>query len=282
MLDTKVSISGASMRDRNQKMNQKVLKLWPSTLSLLHECPRCFWLQHHAHVPRPRGMFSSLPNALDAIIKANVYPFIPLNSKPSWLLPELRGASVVNVPKLFYEKDGVTMSGSLDQLLQLEDGEYFIVDYKTSRHVYTPETAAKFYSLQMDCYALLCEENGFEPVETAYLVFFTPVSMLSEGALLPKPMNIFRFETTAIPIPVDSERARKVIAEAVEVVKRDVPPQPSPTCEYCNYVASLNEKLNELDAKLNAFANSNANTSSSGRSYAPSDQLKGGEKKIVE
>ena len=275
MLDTKVSISGASMRDRNQKMNQKVLKLWPSTLSLLHECPRCFWLQHHAHVPRPRGMFSSLPNALDAIIKANVYPFIPLNSKPSWLLPELRGASVVNVPKLFYEKDGVTMSGSLDQLLQLEDGEYFIVDYKTSRHVYTPETAAKFYSLQMDCYALLCEENGFEPVETAYLVFFTPVSMLSEGALLPKPMNIFRFETTAIPIPVDSERAKKVIAEAVEVVKRDVPPQPSPTCEYCNYVASLNEKLNELDAKLNA----NANTSSSGRSYAPSDQLKGGEKK---
>ena len=268
------------MRDRNQKMNQKVLKLWPSTLSLLHECPRCFWLQHHAHVPRPRGMFSSLPNALDAIIKANVYPFIPLNSKPSWLLPELRGASVVNVPKLFYEKDGVTMSGSLDQLLQLEDGEYFIVDYKTSRHVYTPETAAKFYSLQMDCYALLCEENGFEPVETAYLVFFTPVSMLSEGALLPKPMNIFRFETTAIPIPVDSERARKVIAEAVEVVKRDVPPEPSPTCEYCNYVANLNEKLNELDAKLNA--NANANTSSSGRSYAPSDQLKGGEKKIVE
>jgi len=282
MLDTKVSISGASMRDRNQKSHQKVLKLWPSTLSLLHECPRCFWLQHHAHVPRPRGMFSSLPNALDAIIKANVYPFIPLNSKPSWLLPELRGASVVNVPKLFYEKDGVTMSGSLDQLLQLEDGEYFIVDYKTSRHVYTPETAAKFYSLQMDCYALLCEENGFEPVETAYLVFFTPVSMLSEGALLPKPMNIFRFETTAIPIPVDSERARKVIAEAVEVVKRDVPPQPSPTCEYCNYVASLNEKLNELDAKLNANANANTNTSSSGRSYAPSDQLKGGEKKIVE
>ncbi len=263
MMSAKTSVSGADGGNHrgdahanvnanvNSNSNKPKLKLWPSTLSLLHECPRCFWLQHHAHLPRPRGIFSSLPNALDAIIKANVYPFIPLHSKPSWLLPELRSASVVNVPKLFYEKDGVVMTGSLDQLLQLEDGEYFIVDYKTSRHVYSPETAAKFYSLQLDCYALLCEENGFKPIETAYLVFFTPVSMLSEGALLPKPMNIFRFETTAIPIPVDPERAKKVIAEAVAVASRDEPPEPSPTCEYCHFVRQIMELEEEVNEKEN-------------------------------
>jgi len=257
MLSTRTSISDADGGNRKEDAHANVnangnaggndnsnsrssakLRLWPSTLSLLYECPRCFWLHTHARLPRPRGLFSSLPNALDGIIKANTALYISLKSKPAWLLPELKDAVIAPVAKLHYEHQEAVLVGTLDQLLRAKDGEYFIVDYKTSRNAYSPEIAAKYYSLQMDCYALLCEENGYEPVETAYLVFFTPASFLSDSSVS-KPLSLFRFAVTPVPIPVNSENARVAIARALEVYRMEEPPEASPTCEYCHYVDQI-------------------------------------------
>jgi hypothetical protein len=39
-----------------------------STLKLLHECPRCFWLHFHGK-KRPATIFPSLPGGMDAVLK---------------------------------------------------------------------------------------------------------------------------------------------------------------------------------------------------------------------
>lgn len=42
-------------------------RLSPSSLKLMDECPRCFWLTHHGVWKRPSGIFASLPNGMDRI-----------------------------------------------------------------------------------------------------------------------------------------------------------------------------------------------------------------------
>ena len=46
-------------------------KLSPSTLNLMKECPRCFWLAQHKVWKRPAGIFPSLPSGMDKILKVH-------------------------------------------------------------------------------------------------------------------------------------------------------------------------------------------------------------------
>ena len=50
-------------------------KLSPSSLNLMKECPRCFWLHQHKVWSRPSGIFPSLPNGMDKILKVHFDKF---------------------------------------------------------------------------------------------------------------------------------------------------------------------------------------------------------------
>ena len=50
-------------------------KLSPSSLSVLKECPRCFWLQVNKKIRRPIGAFPSLPGGMDRILKTHFDSF---------------------------------------------------------------------------------------------------------------------------------------------------------------------------------------------------------------
>ena len=59
-------------------------KLSPSSLNLMKECPRCFWLDKHNVWKRPSGIFPSLPSGMDKILKVHFNKFrdkgeLPLN-----------------------------------------------------------------------------------------------------------------------------------------------------------------------------------------------------------
>jgi len=60
-------------------------KFSPSSLSLLKECPRCFWLAFNKDVKRPAGIFPSLPSGMDKILKIHFDAFM----KKGLLPPEL-------------------------------------------------------------------------------------------------------------------------------------------------------------------------------------------------
>jgi len=46
-------------------------KISPSTINLMLECPRCFWLQIVKNIKRPAGIFPSLPSGMDKILKVH-------------------------------------------------------------------------------------------------------------------------------------------------------------------------------------------------------------------
>ena len=52
-----------------------VLKLSPSSLNLMAECPRCFWLNKHKVWTRPSTPFPQLPNGMDRVLKSHFDKF---------------------------------------------------------------------------------------------------------------------------------------------------------------------------------------------------------------
>ncbi|MCX6750872.1 MAG: PD-(D/E)XK nuclease family protein, partial [Candidatus Pacearchaeota archaeon] len=147
-------------------------KLSPSSLSLMHECPRCFWLDKHDVWKRPASIFPSLPSGMDGILKTHFDKFRDRGLLP----PELRESECKNECKLFddseklkiwrnnlkgiswTDKNGNILHGAVDNLLQ--KGEKLIVlDYKT-RGYPVKEDTAEHYQNQLDIYNFLLRKNG--------------------------------------------------------------------------------------------------------------------------
>src|SRR5438093_999884 len=122
------------------------LSLSPSKLSILKECPRCFYDAVVLHVARPRGAFPSLPGGMDLIVKAYVDQFrgaLPPQLQgrvPGVLYPDLAvlrrlrnwrsGLSVSLTFDVRGNSVGVKLIGALDDLLVV-GSQYAPLDTKT-------------------------------------------------------------------------------------------------------------------------------------------------------
>ena len=76
-------------------------KLSPSSLSLMQECPRCFWLDKHGVWKRPASIFPSLPSGMDGILKVHFDKFRDKGILP----PELCDNGECKNMKLFNDRE---------------------------------------------------------------------------------------------------------------------------------------------------------------------------------
>ena len=67
----------------------------PSSLSLLKECPKCFWLHFNKNIRRPNGIFPSLPSGIDRILKVHFDSYRDKNELPPEL-KKLKGVRLFN------------------------------------------------------------------------------------------------------------------------------------------------------------------------------------------
>ena len=216
-----------------------MIKLSPSALSVFRECPKCFWLDRVKKIPRPRGIFPSLPGGMDRVIKVHFDNFRSKGTLP----PELNGRDFEGVRLfgdqarleqwrnwrtglVYQDTDGSVLTGALDDLLE-KASQYIPFDYKTKGSVTTEADAIKYYQNQLDCYALLLEENRLATAGYGYLLYYSPKSAAENGVVL--------FELQAIKIPTDKERARALFRRAVSLLKGPEPP-PADNCEYCAWL----------------------------------------------
>jgi hypothetical protein len=213
-------------------------KLSPSTLNLLHDCPRCFWLAQHAVWARPSGIFPSLPSGMDSILKKHFDKFMEKGLLP----PELSGNKECSGMKLFddaeklkewrnarkglwfEDKDGNILHGGIDNLL-LKGKKFVILDYKTRGFALKEDTAAH-YQLQLDVYAFLLEQMGKEVEDYAFLLFYYPKEVLETGEVI--------FDTNLVKMKVNPKNAEKTFNEAIKLLNSDCPKE---TCEWCSAVA---------------------------------------------
>ncbi len=211
-------------------------KFSPSSLSLLADCPRCFWLRFNKKISRPEGVFPSLPSGMDLILKKHFDSFRDRNMLPPELVILDGTVSLFNdAEKLeiwrsnfkgirFTDKQGNILRGAVDNLLQKGD-KLIVLDYKTRGFPLKDDTAAH-YQDQMDIYNFLLRKNGYKTEDYAYLLFYHPEKVNSGGEVV--------FHTDLIKVRTNPENAERIMKKALSVLKGDIPKAPK-DCEYCKW-----------------------------------------------
>jgi len=212
-------------------------KFSPSSLSLLKDCPRCFWLRFNKKINRPAGIFPSLPSGMDKILKIHFDSFMEKGELPPEL-NELNGKV-----KLFDDKEllkvwrsnfkgiqwtdkkGNLFRGAVDNIL-VKGKKLIVLDYKTRGYPLKEDTH-EHYQNQMDIYNFLLRKNGYQTEDYTYLLFYHPNKLHKNGDV--------DFHADLIKIKVNIANAEKIFKKAVNVLENDMP-EPSEDCGFCKWV----------------------------------------------
>jgi hypothetical protein len=147
-------------------MTQKIT-ISPRTLGILNMpdfCPRCFWIRLRSEdkfpfqIPMP-GIFSSI----DSYSKKLVHAFFDEHGAlPPWVPPF--GDVKTYVQPLHYSwfncehgETGITLRGTPDEVFQLADDSYHVVDYKTAKVTGRQDELYPLYDAQLNAYAYVAE-----------------------------------------------------------------------------------------------------------------------------
>ena len=212
-------------------------KLSPSSLSLVKECPRCFWLTHHKVWKRPAGIFPSLPSGMDKILQTHFDKFMEQGTIP----PELCEHNQCKNLKLFDDEEllkvwrsnfkgisfednqGNILRGAVDNIL-VKGKKLIVLDYKTRGYPLKEDTAGH-YQHQMDIYNFLLRKNGYETEDYAFLLFYIPKEVTATGEII--------FDTTLVKMETDIKNAKKLWKKGLKVLEEECPKE---GCEWCNLV----------------------------------------------
>jgi len=211
-----------------------VFKLSPSSLNLMKDCPRCFWLSQHKVWKRPAGIFPSLPSGMDKILKIHFDKFRDKGELP----PEICENQNCKNMKLFGDKEllkiwqsnfkgvswtdrkGNELHGAVDNIL-VKGKKLIVLDYKTRGYPLKEDTA-EHYRLQQNIYNFLLRKNEYETEDYFFLLFYIPKEVTETGEVI--------FDTELVKMKVDVEMAEKAWKKAIKLLNSDCPKD---SCEWC-------------------------------------------------
>lgn len=214
--------------------------LSPSSLGLLKDCPRCFWLAIKKGIKRPSGPFPSLPSGMDKVLKAHFDAFRDRGKLPPELKREGVDAELFNNTELlkvwrnnfkgirWTDAKGNVIHGAIDNLLQ-KGKKLIVLDYKT-RGFPLKEDTAESYQDQLDIYNFLFRKNGYQTEDYSYLLFYHPKEIDSEGQLI--------LHTDLVKLEVSIKNAETIIKTALEVLESDMP-ESSEECRFCAWAKEV-------------------------------------------
>ena len=183
-------------------MDSMIYKISPSSLNLLEECPKCFWMYVVKKHGRPNGAFPSLPSGVDRLLKNRFDKFREIDELP----PEIRHHKI-------------------DALLF----KIIVLDYKT-RGFPLKEDTAHHYQDQLNIYNFLLRKNGYHTEDYAYLLFFIPREIDENGG--------FIFNTELVKMKTNVDHAEELFQKAVEIVKGEMP-ESSEKCGFCEWTKQI-------------------------------------------
>ena len=219
-------------------------KLSPTSLNLMQECPRCFWLDKQDRWKRPAGIFPSLPNGMDKILKIHFDKFMEKGELP----PELCDNKECKHLKLFddenllsiwrtnlkgiswTDENGNILHGAVDNILINKlNNKLIVLDYKT-RGFPLKEDTHEHYQLQLDVYNFLLKKNGYETEDFSYLLFYVPKEVLPTGEVV--------FDTNLVKMNVSAERGKKAFNDALKLLNGRCPKKhEEKICPWCELLS---------------------------------------------
>ncbi len=221
------------------------------TLAMPDFCPRCFWIRLRTdklpfQIPMP-GIFSSI----DSYVKNVVRRYHERERRlPDWFPPVGEVASIAEIPSYqrysFAEpKSGVTLRGVPDEVFQLKDGSFHIVDYKTSRLTSAQGGLFPMYEVQLNAYAYIGNRTLFSPVSSLSLIYLDPDTDLSSNPdLLDRSEDnlMLGFTPKVRDVEIKPDHfIEELLRRAAEIDAEEAPPEHISTCRNCDLLERLIE-----------------------------------------
>lgn len=215
------------------------IKLSPSSLNLLRDCPRCFWIQFNKGIKRPNGIFPSLPSGMDRILKSHFDSFRDKGMLPPEL-SELKDVKLFDNVELlevwrnnwkgiqWTDEEGNILKGAVDDILQ-KGKKLIVLDFKT-RGFPLKEDTHEHYQGQLDIYNFLLRKNGWETEDYAYLLFYHPKEVEADGDVV--------FHNDLMKVDISVANGEKIFREAIEILEGDMPNY-GKECEFCGWTTRL-------------------------------------------
>jgi hypothetical protein len=229
-----------------------------SKIDLFLQCPRCFHLDRKFGISQPSGAPFTLNNTVDLLLKKEfdayrknrkLHPFqiknninaIPFNhcDVEIWR-NNRRGIQYIHEPTNFL------ITGAIDDVWVLPNGELIIVDYKAKASVddhntfLEPKTDKNgkvknteqykiSYKKQIEIYQWLFRKNGFMVSNTAYFIF----------ANAKKEKDAFNdrldFEKFVISYDGNIDWIEPALFSILDNLKKEQLPEANEDCRYCKY-----------------------------------------------
>ncbi len=230
-------------------------KLSRTRLELFYNCPRCFYLDRKLGIDRPPMPSFSLNSAVDELLKKefdihraenHAHPLmtaykikaVPFNN------PKMKAwRDVFSGIRVWHKETNLLLFGAIDDIWQGSNQELFIVDYKatsTSNAINLDDEYKKQYKRQMEIYQWLarnCEDfKGYKISDTGYFVYCN--GRKDKQAFDAK----LEFSVEIIPYQGNDFWVEPEIIRAHECLMSDKIPEPSPNCDYCQYLKAINRE----------------------------------------
>ncbi len=220
-------------------------------VALEDACPRCAWIQmhHEGKMPFPTP-FPGIFIAIDAYTKQMVRETFENTMKlPDWF-PEIGTVKgIVSEDELHWsryfrvdKKLRTTLRGSPDDIFQLDDGSFHIVDYKTARFTEAQDALYPMYDVQLNGYAYIAEATGHVPVSGLSLIYFEPQTETTRGKRAGAPATgaWLEFRATRKKVPLAAQgRIPALLARAREIFDLKTVPAGVADCKNCERVENF-------------------------------------------
>lgn len=233
-------------------------KLSRSKIDLFMVCPRCFYFDRRLGVGRPPGYPFALNSAVDHLLKLEFdihrangtkHPLIDkygVDARPVAHDDLEKWRHNFTGVQYLHEATNLLIFGAIDDLWINSQGEYIVVDYKsTSKSEQITELNKDWqdgYKRQMEIYQWLLRKNGYKVSNTGYFVYCNGQTdrKAFDGKL--------EFEVTLIPYVGDDTWVENTIVEAHRCLQSSHYPECGVDCDYCKYV----EAVKQIDDEKNS------------------------------
>lgn len=201
-------------------------------------CPRCFWMQRHfGKYPQ---IFPGIFSTIDSLTKKSVKrSFENRACCPDWL-PLENIQQVVDFKKMIIAAghgDWI-LTGVPDDIFELSDHSYCIVDYKTAKYTLNQDKLLPMYRVQLNTYAFGYASQGISPISKLALIYCEPNENLDNDTSFKLSFTVNIHE-----IPLDTSEIPKLLLKAREIVDLPELPLSRADCDgICKWINKINKQ----------------------------------------
>lgn len=219
-------------------------------------CPRCFYLDRVVGLDEPGMPGWTLNETTDLLLKkefdacratgtphrlfvANGLDYLVPFDHPD--IDKWRDSLRHGLMHRFADSN-IILTGGIDDVWQdTRDGRLIVADYKSQANLrpldvetYLADVYHGAYKTQMDFYAYLLRQMGFEVAETAYFLVCN-ADRTADGF-----HGRMQFSETLIPYRWDADWIPARVAEMIALMNQHEIPAPHPSCKNCAYARQRN------------------------------------------